>query len=87
MFDKPVVELLLYIYRKGGNIENFRATMAKLNYSSSKLDRARRVLKEYGLIKEEIRRGAPIVLSITLTEKGKEVAKKIIELKKLLEET
>ncbi|AQQ75472.1 hypothetical protein JdFRA1000001_39 [uncultured archaeal virus] len=86
MFDEPVVTLLIYIYRNGGTIENFRATMTKLDYSSSKLDRARRVLKQYGLIREEIVKGAPVVLKITLTDKGKEAARKIIDLKKFLEE-
>jgi DNA-binding MarR family transcriptional regulator len=87
MFDEPVIELLLYIYRNGGEIENFRATMMKLGYSSAKLDRARRVLLEYNLIKQETVKGAPVVLRIIMTEKGKMVARKIIELKKLLEES
>ena len=86
MFDKAVVELLIYIYENKGRIENFRATMTKLDYSSSKLDRARRVLREYGLIKEEIVKGAPVVLRIELTDKGRVVAEKIIELKRILGE-
>lgn len=84
MFDEPVVELLIYIYKNGGKVENFRALMTKLDFSFSKLDRARRKLKGYGLIKEEIVKGAPVVLRIELTGKGRLVAEKILELKKIL---
>ena len=86
MFDNAVVELLLYIYRNGGVIENFREIMTKLEYSSSRLDRARRVLKNYDLIEEELLRGSPVILRMTLLDKGKTIAKHIIEIKKILEQ-
>ena len=85
MFDEAVVGLLLYIYENGGEVENFRETMLKLGYSSSKLDRARKILKRYGLIEEEIIRGAPIVLRMSILDKGVLVARHIIEIKKILE--
>jgi len=85
MFDEPVVELLVHIYKNGGTVENFRAMMTKLDFSFSKLDRARRKLREYGLIREEIVKGAPVILRIELTDKGRRVAEKIIELKRILE--
>lgn len=84
MFDDDVVELLLYIYKNGGVAENFREIMTKLDYSSSRLDRARRMLKKYGLMEEELLRGSPVILRMFLLDKGKLIAKHIIEIKKIL---
>ena len=86
MFDKAPVKLLLYIYKSGGVIENFRETMLALRFSSSRLDRARRILKEYGLIREKKISGTPVILRIELLEKGFEVAKYLERILSLIDE-
>ena len=85
MLDWPVVKLLLYIYDNGGEVENFRGLMRTLDYSFAKLDRARRILLQYGLIKEEVIKAAPQVLKLKLTDKGVEAAKLLKQLIDLLQ--
>jgi len=85
MFDWPVIKLLLYIYENNGEVENFRGLMRELEYSFAKLDRSRRILIKYGLIEEEVIKGAPQMLKLKITEKGSKVAKLILNILEIME--
>lgn len=86
MFDESVIGLLLYLHNNGGIAENLRIIRGDLSYSISKVNRARLILKRYGLIKEEVVKGAPVLLRITISDKGRLVIKHVIEILKLLED-
>ena len=83
---KGVLEILLYLHKHGkasrknlrDNVDAVLETIYKTSLPT---------LKVLGLIKETRTHKFPFTVEIFLTEKGKKVAKKLLEINELLEST
>ncbi len=84
-FDSSMMELLLYLYSKGGEVSSRVILQQDLKYSNSKYYRVISNLRNINLIEIEYISEAPPRTVIRLTEKGIKAAKKIKELIEILE--
>ena len=84
-FDSSMMEMILYLYLKGGEVSGRVILQQDLKYSNSKYYRVVSKLQNMNLIEVEYVSQAPPRTIIRLTEKGLRAAKKIKELKEILE--
>lgn len=69
-----MIEALVYLLRKGGEVESRLIMQTELNYSNSRFSRVSMRLEALGLIRIERLSEAPPRTRILLTEKGRKVA-------------
>ena len=79
-----MISVLIRLYKLGGRVESRVILQTELQYSNTRFDRAVNALENMKLLEKKPQAEAPPRVVIELTEKGKEVAKHLVEIEKIL---
>ena len=80
LFRSRAVDILLALYEKPMNV---REIISKVRRSATTVEQRLRELKGAGLVEEDASKSFPFRRELRLTEKGKEVAEKLMILRSL----
>ena len=84
MLDKSMIDVLIHLYKLGGSVKSRVILQLDLRYSNTRFDRVINALENMKLIEKKPQPEAPPRVVIELTEKGRGVARHLIEIEKIL---